>query len=336
MVRARRFDVLVFLSILLVLGGCVAPVTPEQSTPTDASDGTVGASAQTPNSVGTPVASTAPVVTVTVVDVVDGDTMKVRYENGTRDTVRLLGVDTPETYGENTPDEFEGVPETDAGRQCLRRYGEQASEFATDTLDGRTVRLGFDENEGRRGYYDRLLAYVYLDGEQFNYRLVAEGHARMYDSQFVERTRYAAAERAAQEANRGVWNCATAAADGGSEATETVTESNDGPLRLSLHADAAGADGDNLNDEYVTLTNTGSKSLALGGWTVADAADHVYTVPTGTTLASGESLVIHTGSGRDSDTDYYWGRNSPVWNNDGDTVTVRDETGTTVAVHRSG
>lgn len=334
MVRAHRSVFLVFLSILLILSGCISATTPQQSTPTSPSGATTDPSTRTLQAAGTPVPSTVPTVTVTVVDVVDGDTVKVRYENGTRDTVRLLGVDTPEVHSENTPDEFEGVPETDAGRQCLRQYGERASEFAEDALAGQTVRLGFDENEGRRGYYDRLLAYVYLDGDQFNYRLVAEGHARMYDSEFVERARYATAERTAQEANRGVWNCATSAtavADGG----ETPTDTSDGSLDISLHADAAGADGDNLNDEYVTLTNAGSASLDIGGWTVADAADHVYTVSTGTTLASGESLVIHTGEGRDSTTDRYWGQSSPVWNNDGDTVTVRDETGTTIAVHRS-
>jgi micrococcal nuclease len=337
MVRARLLVLL--LAFLVVTAGCVSPTTPEQSTQMGTSTATTETTpAQSTSSVGTPMASTRPVVTATVVDVVDGDTIKVRFENGTRETVRLLGVDTPEVYSENTPDEFEGVPETDAGRQCLRRYGDRASEFATDTLAGETVRLGFDENEGRRGYYGRLLAYVYLDGDQFNYRLVAEGYARMYDSNFVERERYAVAERAAQEANRGVWSCATAVADGGTDSTAGSSGDSDtgdvadAPLEITVHADATGPDGDNLNDEYVVLRNTGSSTLDLGGWTVADAADHVYSVPAGTTVAPGDSLTIHTGDGSDTATDVYWGRASPVWNNDGDTVTVRDDRDDTVAV----
>ena len=130
MVRAR---LLVLLALLVVTAGCVSPTTPEQSTQTSPSTATTATTpAQSTSPVGTPVPSTRPVVTATVVDVVDGDTIKVRFENGTRETVRLLGVDTPEVYSENTPDEFEGVPETDDGRQCLRRYGDRASEFATD------------------------------------------------------------------------------------------------------------------------------------------------------------------------------------------------------------
>lgn len=342
MVRAR---LLVLVTLLVVSAGCVASPTQSESTPVDSAATPVTGATEAPEStgpVGTPVPSTRPVVTATVVDVVDGDTLKVRFENGTRDTVRLLGVDTPEVYSENTPDEFEGVPETDAGRQCLGQYGDRASEFATDQLAGETVRLGFDENEGRRGYYDRLLAYVYLDGDQFNYRLVAEGYARLYDSDFVERERYAAAERNAREANRGLWQCATAATDGGSGTAgssggaDPAGGSDDAPLDISVHADAAGPDGDNLNDEYVVLTNTGSSTLDLGGWTVADAADHVYTVPAGTTLDAGASVTIHTGTGRDTRDELYWGRSTPVWNNDGDTVTVRDDGGDAVAVRTYG
>ena len=38
---------------------------------------------------------------VTVTDVVDGDTLDIRYENGSTDTVRLLWIDTPETSSGN-------------------------------------------------------------------------------------------------------------------------------------------------------------------------------------------------------------------------------------------
>src|SRR5699024_1765830 len=62
--------------------------------------------------------------TVTIAEVIDGDTMDVRFANGTTTRIRLLGVDTPEVYGENTPDEFEGIPETEAGADWLHRWGE--------------------------------------------------------------------------------------------------------------------------------------------------------------------------------------------------------------------
>jgi micrococcal nuclease len=117
-------------------------------------------------------------VEVTVVEVVDGDTIDVRLQNGSGDTVRLLGVDTPEVHAENDPAEFRGVPETEAGRNCLRGRGERASEHATEELVGETVLLSFDDTEPRRGYYGRLLAYVHVDGDSFNDGLITSGLAR--------------------------------------------------------------------------------------------------------------------------------------------------------------
>lgn len=148
-------------------------------------------------------------VTVRVTDVADGDTLDVRFPDGREDTVRLLGVDTPEIHVENDPEEFEGVPDTEAGRSCLRRHGERASEFAVDRLADRRIRLDFDDAAGRRGGYDRLLAYVVVDDRSFNAALLERGYARLYDSAFRERDRYASLEREAREAGRGVWACAS-------------------------------------------------------------------------------------------------------------------------------
>ncbi|MFB6281506.1 MAG: thermonuclease family protein [Haloferacaceae archaeon] len=158
---------------------------------------------------GTPHPATAPTVRATVVEVIDGDTVRVRYRNGTTETVRLLGVDAPEVRAENDPGEFEGVPDTEAGRRCLRRAGEAASAAARSRLAGETVGLGFDPEADRRGGYGRLLAYVYVGNGTFNHRLLVAGHARLYESPFVERSRYAAAEARARAADRGVWACAT-------------------------------------------------------------------------------------------------------------------------------
>jgi competence protein ComEC len=119
---------------------------------------------------------------------------------------------------------------------------------------------------------------------------------------------------------------------------ETTTASVDTPTETSataldvveINADADGDDAENLNDEYVVFENTGSSSLELSGWELADAADHTYTFPEGTVLDPGARITIHTGSGTDTETDLYWGQSRPVWNNGGDTVILRDDTGTTV------
>jgi micrococcal nuclease len=313
-----------FVAVLVVLAGCAGGAVPADQTPTV-------------EGLGSPAADTGPVERATVTRVVDGDTVEVRLDDGTEETIRLLGVDTPEVHAENTPDEYEGVPETAAGRGCLRTYGERASEFAKGELVGREVGIGYDPTEERRGYYGRLLAYVYVDGDQFNARLIAGGWARVYDSEITERDRYLRLERRAQSERRGLWACAdwtpvpTTADPGGGAANATPLPDGGAALAVAVTADAPGDDRENLNGESVALTNEGATTLDLSGWTVRDEADHVYRFPEGTTLAPGATLTLYTGSGADDDGDYYWGQSRPVWNNDGDTVTVRDASGATVA-----
>ncbi|AQL42636.1 hypothetical protein BV210_07895 [Halorientalis sp. IM1011] len=273
---------------------------------------------------------------VTVTSVIDGDTIEVRYRNGTQETVRLLGVDTPETSSENDPAEFEGVPETAAGRSCLGEAGRDATRAMTDRLLGETVTLGVDAESDRRGYYGRLLGYVYQDGANVNYWLLTEGHARVYDSQFTERERFDAAEQRARANGTGLWTCAT---DDPPTPTEEVVADGgtvSGPLAIvEVHEDAAGSqpDSENLSDEYVVFENRGNGTLDISGWTVSDAVDHTYYFPDGTTLDPGKQVTLRTGSGTDTETDRYWGEGSPVWNNDGDTVTVRAANGTVMVRH---
>jgi competence protein ComEC len=114
------------------------------------------------------------------------------------------------------------------------------------------------------------------------------------------------------------------ATDGGTETTVPVT--GDSSLAVkTVHADAEGDDTDNLADEYIVFTNTGSHSLDVSGWTVSDASSHTYTIPSDTTIGAGETLTLHTGEGTDVGNDLYWGSGSAIWNNGGDTITVTNE-----------
>jgi endonuclease YncB( thermonuclease family) len=108
------------------------------------------------------------------------------------------------------------------------------------------------------------------------------------------------------------------------------TGSSSGDLAVkTVHADAAGNDSDNLNDEYVIFENTGSGSLDLTDYQVTDEAGKTYTFPS-FTLEAGATVTLYTGSGTDSSTDLYWAYGSPVWNNSGDTVYVEDAGGSQV------
>ncbi|MBE7194453.1 MAG: thermonuclease family protein [Gordonia polyisoprenivorans] len=130
---------------------------------------------------------------VRVVSVADGDTLAVD-QNGRRVTVRLIGVDTPETKRPDTP------------VQC---WGPQASEYTHGRADNKIVRLETDPTQDRVDRYGRTLAYVWLpSGSMLNYELLEYGHAREYtyrhrDYRYAAQFRTAATE--ARDAHRGLW-----------------------------------------------------------------------------------------------------------------------------------
>ena len=118
-----------------------------------------------------------------------------------------------------------------------------------------------------------------------------------------------------------------AVADGGGS---SATDDGEATARLALvtvHADAAGDDRSNLVDEYVVFENVGDASLDLSGWVVRDESGASYSFSAGTRLAPGERLTLATGAGVDSRTNRYWNASTPVWNNDGDVVTVMTSAG---------
>jgi micrococcal nuclease len=132
-----------------------------------------------------------------VVRVVDGDTVKV--SNGA--TLRLIGVDTPETVDPRKP------------VQC---FGREASLRAHSLLDGASVWLEYDASQGRIDKYGRTLAYLWLpDGRMYNETIIAEGFAHEYTYAIPYRyqDRFVAAERAARDGARGLWSPATCAGD---------------------------------------------------------------------------------------------------------------------------
>jgi hypothetical protein len=80
------------------------------------------------------------------------------------------------------------------------------------------------------------------------------------------------------------------------------------------------------NAEHVVIRNDDDVSHSVSGWTVRDAAGHVYKFGT-LRLGAGKQAVIHTGKGTTYTTStsrhLYWGRGWYVWNNTGDKVILR-------------
>ena len=129
-----------------------------------------------------------------VIRVVDGDTVEVTRQ-GRSLTLRLIGIDTPETVHPTEP------------VQC---FGPQASQFATRNLLGEPVTLEYDQSQGRLDYYGRTLGYVWTTAGRptlFNGQVVKRGfgYEYTYDDPYAWQAEFRRAETRAQQGNRGLW-----------------------------------------------------------------------------------------------------------------------------------
>jgi micrococcal nuclease len=131
-----------------------------------------------------------------VVKCADGDTVRVEFEKQhlrikKTESIRMIGVDTPETVHPNKGVEY---------------FGKEASEYTKQKLLGKRVYLAFDKN--LRDKYKRLLAYIYTaEGECHNANLIREGYSPAYTAfpfQFSEE--FKLLEEQAQKNKIGLWN----------------------------------------------------------------------------------------------------------------------------------
>ncbi|MCC3144562.1 thermonuclease family protein [Halanaerobium sp. Z-7514] len=122
-----------------------------------------------------------------VAQVIDGDTIRI----ASGESVRFIGIDTPEIDWENNEAEF---------------YGWEARDYLQQKIAEKNVRLEYDQD--REDHYGRLLAYVYLNDKHLNHDLLENGYATLmivepnnkYEAQFKN-----AAEEA-RRAKKGLWN----------------------------------------------------------------------------------------------------------------------------------
>lgn len=129
---------------------------------------------------------------VSVVRVVDGDTIVARLPGGEK-SIRLIGIDTPETVDPRKP------------VQC---FGREASERTKALLPpGTAIRLERDVEA--RDHYGRLLAYVHRvdDGTFVNLALAEEGYAQplTIPPNVAYSARFSAAAADARQQGRGLW-----------------------------------------------------------------------------------------------------------------------------------
>ena len=152
-----------------------------------------------------------------VVRVIDGDTVKIHY-NGKATNVRLIGIDTPETVHPNKP---------------VEAYGNEASNFTKNLLQGESVYLRFDTD--RRDTFDRLLAYLYRapDGLFVNLEIVRQGYGHVYTQfpfKYMELFQYYG--NRARTAGKGLYRLSQPSVEAG-ETSAAVESETDGEVYVT-------------------------------------------------------------------------------------------------------
>jgi micrococcal nuclease len=129
----------------------------------------------------------------TVVRAVDGDTIRVEV-GGKERSVRLIGIDTPETHKPGVGVECGGP--------------EAAASMAELAPAGAVARLTYDSSQDRVDRYGRLLAYVSVRGRSLQLEQLYAGNAMVYvygGHPFKRVDAFRRAEGVARDARRGVW-----------------------------------------------------------------------------------------------------------------------------------
>jgi len=103
----------------------------------------------------------------------------------------------------------------------------------------------------------------------------------------------------------------------------------------SVNFAAPSPEKENLEGEWVEITNKDTAPQSLTGWTLEDEGNHTYTFPE-FSLNAGASVKVHTGEGTDTSRDLYWNRSTSVWNNGGDVATLKDASGKLVSSYAGG
>lgn len=159
-----------------------------------------------PVAVTNKVTTTQPVITTpktdpqytyySVTEVVDGDTVKVNI-NGTIETLRLIGLDTPETVDP---------------RKEVQCFGKEASNKGKELLTGKKVRLEKDSTQGDKDKYGRTLAYIYTEsGIFYNKYMIEQGYAHeyTYNSAYKYQAEFKQAQKNAEANKVGLWSPST-------------------------------------------------------------------------------------------------------------------------------
>ncbi|MDZ7839067.1 MAG: lamin tail domain-containing protein [Actinomycetota bacterium] len=181
-------------------------------------------------------------------------------------------------------------------------------------MDGQQLTLERDVSETDQ--YGRWLRYVYVDNLFVNLEMVKRGfaHVYTYPPDVMHQQLLVEAQSYAQKNNLGLWQRA------------------DVPLEVFINYDAPGNDNENINEEYVIITNNSDEPVDLSGYTIKDSGTNIFKFPL-LQLYGGEKIFIYSGKGNQGEGKLFWGSNTPIWNNSGDTLYLRNAEGLLVDIY---
>jgi endonuclease YncB( thermonuclease family) len=136
------------------------------------------------------------IVTGTVTKVSDGDTIHVTTPEKTKLTVRLYGMDAPETPKINQRTGHINKPG--------QPYGEESWKALEAKIMGGQVRLDIIDIDR----YKRMVGVIWIGNRNINLEMVKEGYAEAYLEYLKEpyRAQFIRAEKEARSARRGIWS----------------------------------------------------------------------------------------------------------------------------------
>ncbi|MDQ1668347.1 MAG: competence protein ComEC [Actinomycetota bacterium] len=258
----------------------------------------------------TPSAEAASATTGKVVMVDDGDTIDVDIAgDGTRRParVRYIGIQTMELHVySKTPSKLRG--------EC---WGVEAAKNLYRILSKKRVKLTSQHATSQSGQNIRPRRNVaVLSGGRYVPTGIMQLDAGLAlpdlsSDEFTTNLSYmTAAQRAA--ANRvGMWGDPTHCGIGPAQ---------DAQLAVHINWDAAHNDAQNVNGEWIDITNNGAAAVDISGWWIRDAAyrgakAHGYTFPAGSVIQPGTHLRLHVGKGTNDANTQYWGLDIPIFAN---------------------
>jgi len=225
-----------------------------------------------------------------VIKVIDGDTIEI--DNG--DRIRFLHINTAEK-----------------GERCY----EEAKQRLSELIYNKTIWLERDMQS--LDQYGRKLRYVFL-----NYNINPENYGGFVNLMLVNEGLASVLIIEPNMKYKSVFDSMTKNAEG------CLFEKSPYFKCFSIQKfnyDAEGSDCDNANDEYVIIKNN-CEDINMNEWIIKDSARHVYVF--GDFILKYDSyFILHSGSGKNSETDLYWdetGSCPVIWNNDGDSLFLRD------------